>query len=403
MMSDYNSLKKPQLVLYTQSGEIPYLNWNFIEKYGNVLYSSNKPNGNDNFRPIIRLNIGDFIDMLDGDNEKTIQMNALAFSKLKFFENYSLLLGFFNPFELDCRKVKCSNDAVAVQTIHGKKMINVDQMLKLAKILNVEHCQTIADIYTNQLSGNKWTSNAVNRSINFLNDTIMKFKTNNWNRPTIWATVTGGYVTKSLVKSCQHITSYSESLTAIIIESFFNDNDSFVQMYNGEEVQNILETDVLQNLPENIPKAYFGIINPDKMLMLIKMGITIFDSSLCTMLSKEGKALPSPLIDMNLLKLRYHSSMFDNAITDPNPESVLQLDLKEFSLINLVISKECHCYTCKTGFTRAYINHLLKRNEMNGNTLLQIHNHFTLTQFFDQLRQLTSPQFDALFTNSNIF
>lgn len=397
-MNDYQSFSKPQLVLYTQSGSIPFLTWNFIEKFGHVLHSSNQQNSNDKFRYIIRLNIGDFIDMLDDENEKTIQTNGSTFSKLKFLNNYSLLLGLFNPLELDCRKVKCTDNEAAVQTIHGKKMINVDQMLKMAKILNVEHCQTIADIYTNQLSGNKWTSNAVNRSMTFLNHTIEKLKTNDWNRPNIWATVTGGCISKSLVKSCQHISSYSESISAIIIEGFFSNNDSSNQM-NIEEIQKILQDDILQNLPTNIPKAYFGILNPDEILSLIKMGITIFDSTICTMLSKEGKALPSPLIDMNQLKLRYYSSMSDNAVTDPNPESVLNLISPKFSSINLVISNECHCYTCKMGFTRAYINHLLKRKEINANTLLQIHNHFTLTQYFDQLRQLTSIQFDTLFSN----
>jgi tRNA-guanine family transglycosylase len=37
-----------------------------------------------------------------------------------------------------------------------------------------------------------------------------------------------------------------------------------------------------------------------------------------------------------------------------------------------VLLKDCECFTCKSGLTRAYIHHLLKCHELNANTLLTL-------------------------------
>ena len=42
------------------------------------------------------------------------------------------------------------------------------------------------------------------------------------------------------------------------------------------------------------------------------------------------------------------------------------------------LDHECNCYTC-TNFTRAYVRHLVKQDEMLGGILLSIHNlHYLL-------------------------
>ncbi|KAI9037040.1 tRNA-ribosyltransferase family protein [Aspergillus affinis] len=46
----------------------------------------------------------------------------------------------------------------------------------------------------------------------------------------------------------------------------------------------------------------------------------------------------------------------------------------------------CQCYTCRNHH-RAYIHHLLTAKEMLAWTLLQIHNHHTMDQFFHQIRE----------------
>ena len=49
------------------------------------------------------------------------------------------------------------------------------------------------------------------------------------------------------------------------------------------------------------------------------------------------------------------------------------------------LDDECDCYTCKN-YTRAYIRHLIKTNEILGFRLLSIHNLYFLTNLMNRVR-----------------
>ncbi len=49
------------------------------------------------------------------------------------------------------------------------------------------------------------------------------------------------------------------------------------------------------------------------------------------------------------------------------------------------LDPECDCYTCKN-YTRAYIRHLVKTNEILGVRLLSIHNLRFLTKLMERVR-----------------
>ena len=50
------------------------------------------------------------------------------------------------------------------------------------------------------------------------------------------------------------------------------------------------------------------------------------------------------------------------------------------------IDAHCSCYTCRH-FTRAYIRHLIKANEILAATLLSIHNVQATVDFMHEIRQ----------------
>jgi queuine tRNA-ribosyltransferase len=50
------------------------------------------------------------------------------------------------------------------------------------------------------------------------------------------------------------------------------------------------------------------------------------------------------------------------------------------------IDAECDCYTCRN-YTRAYINHLFRANEMLGFTLASIHNERFVVRTVDSIRE----------------
>ena len=49
------------------------------------------------------------------------------------------------------------------------------------------------------------------------------------------------------------------------------------------------------------------------------------------------------------------------------------------------LDPECDCYTCKN-YTRAYIRHLIKANEIRGVRLMSIHNINFLTKLMERVR-----------------
>lgn len=49
------------------------------------------------------------------------------------------------------------------------------------------------------------------------------------------------------------------------------------------------------------------------------------------------------------------------------------------------LDPECECYTCRN-YTRAYIRHLIKANEILGIRLLSIHNLKFLTKLMERVR-----------------
>lgn len=397
-------LSLPLLVLYTHSGSIPFLSWNFVRKYNGILFRSEQDMVDE--INMVKLNVADFYDYLESNDHDH------HLSKLKYFENCSFLMSLFDPLQF-CYLYKSTDDQIAIHTYHGKKMLSVDDMLKLCRSIGVEHVQAIADIITPPNAGRKWLNKSVNRSSKFLDDTINQYISDDDNSSgqsiKIWATLTGGYQSESRVRACQQISVHADKLQAIIIDGFFGyiktDEENFKYYHD------ILCRDVLQNLPANIPKALFGILYPDTMIKLIKCGIDIFDSSICTFLTNRGRALPSPLICENTMKLLFDRSITittttidsDIIINNPNPSIIIDLNNFTFKDNNLLLSNKCQCYTCQMGFTRGYINHLLKRKEINANILLQIHNHYVLTKFFHQLKRIIQTgNFDQLLANSHI-
>jgi queuine tRNA-ribosyltransferase len=105
-------------------------------------------------------------------------------------------------------------------------------------------------------------------------------------------------------------------------------------------------------LPEDRPRYFMGIGDPVGILQVIALGVDMFDCVLPTRLARHGAALT---LDgrLNLKNARFRR---DFGPLDP----------------------ECSCETC-TGYSRAYLSHLVREDELLGHRLLTLHNvHFTV-------------------------
>jgi queuine tRNA-ribosyltransferase len=117
----------------------------------------------------------------------------------------------------------------------------------------------------------------------------------------------------------------------------------------GESREEMLEMLALvaPGLPAEKPRYFMGIGDPVGILQVISLGVDMFDCVLPTRLARHGMALT---VDgrINLKNARYRR---DFGPLDP----------------------ECSCEAC-IGYSRAYISHLVRENEMLGHRLVTLHN-----------------------------
>jgi queuine tRNA-ribosyltransferase len=105
-------------------------------------------------------------------------------------------------------------------------------------------------------------------------------------------------------------------------------------------------------LPKTQPRYAMGLGTPPQILEMIARGVDMFDCVLPTRLARNGTAFTAGGT-LNLKNAPFAE--------DPSP-----------------IEEGCECYACKN-FTRAYLRHLVKAEEILGLRLLSIHNlHFYL-------------------------
>ena len=106
------------------------------------------------------------------------------------------------------------------------------------------------------------------------------------------------------------------------------------------------------HLPENKPRYAMGLGTPPQLIELIARGIDMFDCVLPTRLARNGTAFTAA-----------GTLNFKNA---------------EFAMQTGPLEEGCTCEACR-GYSRAYIRHLIKSEEILGLRLLSIHNlHFYL-------------------------
>lgn len=120
----------------------------------------------------------------------------------------------------------------------------------------------------------------------------------------------------------------------------------------GEPNQKMYEICELLNplLPAEKPRYLMGVGTPRDLLECVERGIDMFDCVLPTRNGRHGKAFTSQG-DVNILSAKYSE--------DPSP-----------------LDAGCDCYACAQ-YSRAYLRHLFKANEILGMRLLSLHNlHF---------------------------
>jgi queuine tRNA-ribosyltransferase len=117
---------------------------------------------------------------------------------------------------------------------------------------------------------------------------------------------------------------------------------------------------VNEELPEDKPRHFLGIGEPDDLFVGVENGADTFD---CVAPSRQART----------------SSVFTkdgrvNISNSPHKDEFFPIE------------KDCTCYTC-ANYTRAYLCHLFRAKEMLAATLATIHNQHFIVGLVDQMRK----------------
>lgn len=112
-------------------------------------------------------------------------------------------------------------------------------------------------------------------------------------------------------------------------------------------------------IPEDKPRYLMGVGSPDCLVEGVARGIDMFDCVLPTRIARNGTVFL--------------------------PEGKLVIRNAEYARDFSPLDKSCSCYTCQN-YSRAYIRHLIKCNEVLGIRLTTIHNLHFLIELMKKIR-----------------
>ena len=130
----------------------------------------------------------------------------------------------------------------------------------------------------------------------------------------------------------------------------------------GEPIEQMLEilSSTVVHMPMNKPRYLMGVGTPEDLVEGVLRGVDMFDCVMPTRNARNGLLFTS----LGNIKIR-------NAIHRNSEEA---------------LDENCDCYTCKN-YSRAYLHHLDKTNEILGSRLNTIHNLYYYQSLMSGLRQ----------------
>jgi queuine tRNA-ribosyltransferase len=132
---------------------------------------------------------------------------------------------------------------------------------------------------------------------------------------------------------------------------------------NKQQMREVVDMTV-PHMPDHLPRHLLGIGDVDDLIECVARGIDMFDCVSPTRLGRHGTAL------VRDAERRWKLNVANAALRDdPTP-----------------LDAWCDCYTCRH-FSRAYIHHLFRAQELLGIRLVSLHNVAFLLKLMRTIRQ----------------
>src|SRR5690606_21914816 len=135
-----------------------------------------------------------------------------------------------------------------------------------------------------------------------------------------------------------------------------------------EDMERILQH-ITPHLPDNAPRYLMGVGTPEDLVEGVANGVDMFDCVMPTRNARNGW-LFTRFGDVKIRNARYKD------------------DLKP-------LDPSCSCHTCQN-FSRSYLHHLQRSNEITGSRLNTLHNlHFYLKIMAEMREAIAEGRFPA--------
>ena len=128
-------------------------------------------------------------------------------------------------------------------------------------------------------------------------------------------------------------------------------------------------------IPKDKPRYLMGVGKPIDIIASVKKGVDMFDCVLPTRSGRNGQAF----IRGGVINIRNQQYILDDSALD----------------------EHCECYTCRN-FSKAYLSHLIRSNEILGAMLMTWHNIAYYQNLMQRLRKLIEEGTLYNFTNEEL-
>ena len=220
-----------------------------------------------------------------------------------------------------------------------KKVMQIEEDLGADIIMSFDECCPYPSTY-------EYTKNSMERTTRWAKRCKEAHKTTN---QALFGIIQGGFYEDLREKSAKDLIELDFPGYAIGGISVGEPKEDFIKMLKF----------TAPLMPENKPRYLMGVGSPDYLLEAAMVGIDMCDCVLPTRIARNGTAMTSHG------KVVVRNATYAEDFTPLDPE--------------------CDCYTCRN-YTRAYIRHLVKCNEILGVRLLSIHNIKFLTNLMERVR-----------------
>ena len=231
------------------------------------------------------------------------------------------------------------------QRLTPEKSIRIQEKLGADMILVLDEC-------TSPLSNKEYTKKSLDRTHKWAKECLDLHNSDQ----ALVGIVQGGHWQDLRIQSAKYISSLGFDSYAI--------GGSLGK--SKKDMHNILEW-VIPHLEENKPRHLLGIGVVEDIFESVDRGIDLFDCVGPTRLARSGFVFIHPPLGKKNNKFRYKLQSLKNK-NDSRP-----------------LDPNCDCKVCKN-YSRAYIDHLMRTDELLGYNLLSYHNLYFMLELMREIR-----------------